>query len=310
MYASSLLLTAPGQLAWIQEELRPLRPDEVLVQTTASAISIGTELPKFLGISRNAKVAHYSCMTGYESVGHIVACGSTVHHLRLGERVVAFYGHRTHGIVPETKAIVVPDDLSDAVALLSILSCDVSKGIRKLQPATSETILVTGAGTIGLLTVFLLKTSGCKLIDVIEPRPERRALALQFGASTAEGPQEMLQEAGRSYNIGFECSSRNAAFTLLQERMATGGRICILADGNLEPLELSTHFHEKELLVVGSSDGWDYQAHARLFFPLAHIYAQTLALLFEHHTTRENLPAVFEQLAHGMITPVKVLVQW
>ena len=307
MHAHSLLLTAPRHLTWVKEELSGLRPDEVLIQTTASAISIGTELPKFQGTSRNSQPAHYPCMTGYESAGKVLACGSAVQRLHIGERVVAFYGHRTHAIIPETKAIAVPEDLPDAIALLAILSCDVTKGIRKLQPRADEAVLVTGAGTIGLLTVLMLKTLGIQTIDVIEPRPKRCSLALQLGASHA-GPSHPTGENG--YNIGIECSSHNAAFAHLQESMATGGRICILADGNIEPLILSPAFHEKELLVVGSSDGWDYQEHARHFFPMAQAHAETLEYLFNYRTTADNLIATFEQLASGTIAPIKVLVQY
>ena len=85
-------------------------------------------------------------MTGYESAGVVLSCGSHVQQFKTGDRVIAFYGHRTHAIIPEAKAIAVPDNVSDAVALLSILTCDVSKGIRKVAPTANEFVLVTGAG--------------------------------------------------------------------------------------------------------------------------------------------------------------------
>ncbi len=46
MQSRSLLLTAPRQLEWITENLPAVKPDEVLVQTSAGAISIGAELPQ------------------------------------------------------------------------------------------------------------------------------------------------------------------------------------------------------------------------------------------------------------------------
>jgi alcohol dehydrogenase len=307
MHAHSFYLLAPGEMAWVKEELPALRPDEVLVQTTAGAISIGTELPKFRGTSRGGHSAHYPQMTGYESVGRIVACGSAVKRLKIGDRVVGFYGHRTYGIMPAAKAIAVPPDISEAVALLAILSCDVTKGIRKLQPRAEEAILITGAGTIGLLTIFMLKAHGLQTIDVIEPLAERTALALAFGADSA-GPTAGKREGG--YNVGIECSSHNAAFETLQEHMATGGRICVLADGNIEPLTLSPAFHEKELMVAGSSDGWNYQEHARLFFPLARTKHELLEQLYGYKTQPDDLRETFRRLARKEITPIKVLVQY
>jgi len=112
------------------------------------------------------------------------------------------------------------------------------------------------------------------------------------------------------YDAGFECSSRNAAFKLMQNNMRLEGRVCILADGNLEPLVLAPAFHEKELRVVGSSDGWDYQEHARWYFDVVRGHAYNLEQIFNYHTTADGLAATFEQLATGAITPTKVLVQY
>ena len=309
MRRQSLLLVAPGQLEWITEELQPIRPNEVLVQTTAGAISTGSELPRYRGTARSTQPASYPQMTGYESIGTIVACGSAVQRLRIGGRVVAFYGHRTHAIVPEAKAIAVPAGISDALALLAILTCDISKGIRKVGIKAGESVLITGAGTIGLLTVFVLKAMGVLAIDLVEPRAERRSLAVQIGARTVMSPQEM-ENMSNLYDAGFECSSRNAAFELLQNSMHLEGRVCILADGNLEPLVLVPAFHEKELRVVGSSDGWDYQEHARWYFDVVRGHSYNLEQIFNYYTTADDLAATFEQLATGAITPTKVLVQY
>lgn len=309
MRRRSLLLTAPGQLAWITEDLPPLQPDEVLVQTTAGAISIGSELPRYCGTVRSTQSASYPQMTGYESVGTILACGSAVSRLRMGDRVVAFYGHRTHGIVPEVKTISVPEDVSDALALLAILTCDVGKGVRKVDVKPTESVLITGAGVIGLLTTFMLIAQGVHNIDIVEPRAERCALALQIGAHRALSAQEMAI-IDNLYTVAFECSSRNAAFALLQSRMQHEGRICILADGNLEPLVLAPAFHEKELKIVGSSDGWNYQEHARWYFEVVRKHTYNLERLFNYRTTMDDLVATFERLANGAVTPTKVFVRY
>jgi NADPH:quinone reductase-like Zn-dependent oxidoreductase len=72
MQRQSLLLLAPHQLAWVAEELPPLLPDEVLVRTTAGAVSIGTELPQYTGAERVIVPRAYPRMTGYESVGTVI----------------------------------------------------------------------------------------------------------------------------------------------------------------------------------------------------------------------------------------------
>lgn len=305
----SLLLIAPRHLEWLSEDLPPLQPHEVLVQTTTGAISIGSELPLYRGTARSSELIRYPRMTGYESLGVIIDRGSAVEHLNIGDRVVAFYGHRTHGIVSETKAIPIPGNISDALTLLTILTCDVTKGIRKVSTQPYNSILITGAGTIGLLTIFMLKAHGVQAIDVAEPRTERQTLALELGARIAITPEE-VSSGKEKYPIAFECSSRNAAFELLQAKMQQNGRICILSDGNLEPLVLAPAFHEKELTIIGSSDGWDYQEHAKGYFNLVRKHPSNLEQIFDYHTTADELITTFERLARGTITPTKVLVYY
>ena len=132
MLARSLFLTAPRRLEWVARELPPLGLDMVLIETTAGAISIGAELPQYIGVARHVAPPAYPAMTGYESLGRVLAVGDAVERLRPGQRVFACYGHRTHAVAPAVKAVAVPDDIADAVALLAILSCDVMKGVRKL----------------------------------------------------------------------------------------------------------------------------------------------------------------------------------
>jgi alcohol dehydrogenase len=185
-----LTLTAPGKLTWITELLPPVGEDEVLLQTLSTAISIGCELPVYRGTARASRPAHYPQGMGYENVSRVVACGSSAQNIQPGNRVVAFYGQQTFAVVPVRKVIHVPEEISDELALLSILTCDTAKGVRKLDPDPAEDILVTGTGAIGLLTLFVLRAYGHESIDVVEPLIEQHALASLLGARTVWTPQD------------------------------------------------------------------------------------------------------------------------
>ena len=306
MKSHSLLLTAPHKLEWVEEDLPELSTHQILIKTDYTAVSIGTELPTYLDASRHFN-HQYPTMTGYESLGRIIAMGSNVQGFELNDRVIAFYGHRTHAIIDASRVIKVPPHISDKIALLSILSCDVAKGIRKLAIKTDQSVLVSGAGAIGLLAVFVLGAYGVKNIDVIEPKYERRTLALSFGARQAYPVEISLAE---SYAYALECSGHNAAFQTLQKHMHHDGVICVLADGHLESFTLLPEFHSKELKIIGSSDGWDYQHHAAWFFGLGQETLQGLESLFDLLITASELPVTFEKLANQEISPVKVLVKF
>jgi alcohol dehydrogenase len=307
--AQSLYLASQRQLQWTTEALPPPAAHQVLVRTTTSALSIGNELPLYNGTARTGRPIEYPLMTGYESVGVVLASGSQVQKVQPGDRVVAFYGHRTYAVVSEADVIVVPDDIADPLALLVILTCDAASGIRKLGPMPEQAALITGAGAMGLLTLFMLKAYGITHIDVVEPRQERHALAYQIGARTVFFPQDAAV-ATEKYAVAFECSSRNRAFALLQEQMQHNACICVVADGNHEPLTLTPAFHERELKVVGSHRGWNYQKHAAWYFSIVRQKPARLEQLFEQEIAHTALIATFERLANSSLRPVKVLVHY
>ena len=306
MTQRSLLLVAPHTLRWEHEALRPPVRDEVLVRTLCGAVSVGTETPLYTGASRGS-APDYPKMTGYESYGVIEACGPEVCDLKVEDKVVSFYGHRTHVSEPESRFVRVPEGLEPTSALLVILSCDVKKGILKVAPERGERMLVTGAGAIGLLTLFVLKALGVEAVDVVERLPERLELARALGAQNAWTPEE-AENVEAAYAVGIECSSRDAAFALLQDKLAHSGRVCVLADGNLEPLTLTPAFHAKELRVAGSSDGADYSGHARWFYALPEL--PKLDALYDLRVPASGLPETFEKIARGAVRPIKVLVAY
>ncbi len=308
-HCESLLLIAPEQLAWVAEDLPPIGERDVLVETRAGAISIGTELPLYRGVSRSGEPAHYPRMTGYESVGIVVARGAAVHRVREGNRVVATYGHRTRAVIPERQAVAVPLDVDDELAVLLVLSGDVATGVRKLRKALREPMLVTGAGEIGLLAIWVLLRLGVPAIDVVEPCAGRRDRARRLGARLVVSP-DTAADLATEYAGGIECSARDEAFALLQGRTRPHGRICVLSDGNVEPLTLAPDFHAKQLTVVGSSDCPDYHAHADWYFDALRGGDSTLAQIFDRHVTAAELPGTFAALANATMLAVKVFVRY
>lgn len=307
--ARACLLLGPRRLQWVEEPLPEPRPGEVLVKTRTGAISVGSELAQYRGAERVSVPLCYPRMTGYESVGVVGTCGRSARVLRPGDRVIGRYGHRSHAVVPEDRLIPVPADVSDGVALLVILTCDVARGIGKVTPTPGEQVLIIGAGAIGCLTLWVLRRMGVDQVDVVEPLPERRALAVRLGARHACAP-----EAGATcepaYTVGFMCADAPAGFAALQERMCMGGRVCVLSDGNGESLCLNPAFHERELSIVGSSDGSDYARHAAWYFSQPAAERDDLATLFDWAVPAAALVDTFRALAAGERTPLKVLVRY
>ncbi|HDR7641490.1 zinc-binding dehydrogenase [Bacillus wiedmannii] len=307
MEQNKLVLKGTKRLKWETRKIKSIQDDEIIVKTIAGAISIGAELPQYKESDVTDTNPIYPRKTGYESYGEVIQVGNKVTNLNVGDRVVSFYGHETIGIVKGDKVIRVPSYITPKVALLSILSCDAAKGVLKLNLRQDEKVLITGMGVIGLLACYFLKYYvGVKHVDVVEPNKNRRDFAKKFGAKNIYESEEQIIE---TYNYGFECSATNSGFHTLQKAINSNGEICILSDGNIEDLTLTADFYRKELQIIGSSDGYDYQKHADWFF---NQIEQTpwIEEIFQHEIHYNALEKCFEELSERIITPLKVFVSY
>ncbi|MGM1585049.1 alcohol dehydrogenase catalytic domain-containing protein [Bacillus cereus group sp. BceL221] len=307
MEQNKIVLEGPKYLKWKTCKIKSIQDDEIIVKTIAGAISIGAELPQYNGSDVTDTHPIYPRKTGYEGYGEVIQVGNKVKNLNIGDKVVSFYGHETIGVVKGYKVIRVPSYIKPKVALLSILLCDAAKGILKLNPRQDEKVLITGMGVIGLLAFYFLKYYvGVKHVDVVEPNKNRRDFAKKFGAKNIYASEEQIIE---TYNYGFECSATNSGFHTLQKALKTNRQICIFSDGNIEELTLTADFYEKELRIIGSSDGYNYQQHADWFFSQIE-KTPWIEEIFQHEIQHTGLIQCFEELSQGIITPLKVFVSY
>ncbi|MEW4236245.1 zinc-binding dehydrogenase [Bacillus thuringiensis] len=307
MEQNKLVLEGPKRLKWETCKIKSIQDEEIIIKTIAGAISIGAELPQYKESDVSDTNPMYPRKTGYESYGEVIQVGNKVTNLNVGDKVVSFYGHNTIGIVKGDKVIRVPSYIKSKVALLSILSCDAAKGVLKLDPRQDEKVLITGMGAIGLLACYFLKYYvGVEHVDVVEPNKNRRDFAKKFGAKNIYDSEEKIIE---TYNYGFECSAKNSGFHTLQKTLKTNGEICILSDGNIEELTLTANFYQKELQIIGSSDGSDYQKHADWFFEEIG-KTPFIEEIFQHEIHYTSLIECFDELSLGIIKPLKVYVSY
>jgi Zn-dependent alcohol dehydrogenase len=106
-------------------------------------------------------------------------------------RGVGIGGWAGHALVPAVAAIKVADDVDLAEAC--VIGCAVQTGVGAvLNTAGVEagaTILVTGAGGIGVAVLQGARIAGATTVVVADPVAERRETALGFGATHAIDPE-------------------------------------------------------------------------------------------------------------------------
>lgn len=103
---------------------------------------------------------------GYCNVGRVIAIGEGVQGFSIGDRVASNGQHAEVVSVPMNLVVRIPDNVSDVEATFTVIGSIGLQGIRLVNPTLGETVVVVGLGLIGLITAQLLKANGCKVIGV------------------------------------------------------------------------------------------------------------------------------------------------
>src|SRR5690606_34526730 len=125
-----------------------------------------------------------------------------VGEFQVGERVISNGKHAEVVSVPRNLCARVPDAVSDDEAAFTVLGAIALQGIRLAQPTLGETVVVTGLGLIGLVTVQLLRAHGCRVLG-LDFDSRKLALARGFGAEVVDLSQgQDPVQAARHYARG------------------------------------------------------------------------------------------------------------
>lgn len=231
-----------------------VQPGCILVQTSHSCISSGTELSVLRdrvtplwrkAMNKPEKIIKVLEMAqrdglrktwnavdqklnapmpmGYSAAGSVVAVGDGVHEFQVGDLVAcggaqcAF--HAEVLCVPVNLAVKVPPETDNAAASTVALGAIALQGVRRLQPTLGETFVVFGLGILGQIAGQILRANGCRVIG-IDLDEARLKMAREWGA------HEVL--SGREANIA-------ARVTALTEGVGADG-VLITASGSAPEL--------------------------------------------------------------------------
>lgn len=103
---------------------------------------------------------------GYCNVGKVIAVGKGVTEFKVGDRVASNGNHAEYVCVPKNLVAKIPDNVSDDEATFTVIGSIGLEGIRLLKPEMGETIVVVGLGLIGLVVAQLLVANGCKVVGI------------------------------------------------------------------------------------------------------------------------------------------------
>jgi (R,R)-butanediol dehydrogenase/meso-butanediol dehydrogenase/diacetyl reductase len=137
--------------------------------------------------------------------------------------------------VPAYACVRLPDSLSDAEGALIEPTEVAVRAVNKAPPRLGDVVAVLGGGTIGLLILQVGQAAGAGEVVLIEPRPARRALALELGAAAALDPADpgwmddvRRRTDGLGPDVVFECAGRPDSPSLAIRLARKGGRVVLV----------------------------------------------------------------------------------
>ncbi|MEU8676207.1 alcohol dehydrogenase catalytic domain-containing protein [Streptomyces sp. NPDC048560] len=291
----SLVVDRPGQHRLATAPLPEPGPGEVRVRVAAAGICMSDR--EVYDGHRDADYVRYPVVPGHEWSGTVDAVGEGVDPALTGRRTVA-EGFRScgrcercrsgetslctagydetgftrpgafadHVVVPARLLHLLSDDADLRAAALLEPAAVVAAAVRAGAPEPGERVAVVGAGTLGLLAVQLLAAVSPGELTVIDPREERAALALEFGASDTRTP-EQAEEARGGYDLVVETAgaATTAADACLLARR--GGRVVLtgmFTPGavGIDPVHLSLSQLTVRSVFGASSSAWSYAVRA------------------------------------------------
>ncbi len=335
---------ASGDLKTLDVPEPELRPGGILVRTAFSAISSGTERAKIetsdksliskalarpdlvkdvLNYARaNGAMAAYEkvqtklntlSVMGYSCAGTVIAVAPDVTDFKIGDRVACggagYAGHSEVNWLPRNLAVRVPENVPLDAASLTTIGAVAMQGLRQSQATVGETVLVIGAGLLGILTIQLARAAGCRVIavDVDSARVEK---ALTFGADVAllnsdpglESSVQTFSRYGCDVAI-ITAATRSAeplemAARLLRDR----GRVALVGDVGMDVAR--ANIYRKELTISMSrsygpgryDSSYEEQGHD---YPVGYV----------RWTERRNMESFLDLLSSGAVDVSPLMTQ-
>jgi threonine 3-dehydrogenase len=272
---------------WMEQIAEPsYGPNDVMIRMKKTAIC-GTDMHIWHWDEWAQRTIKVPMAVGHEYAGEIVALGSEVRGLAIGDRVSG-EGHITCGhcrncragrrhlcrntvgvgvnrpgcfaeymSLPASNVFKLPDAITDEIA--SILDPFGNATHTALSfNLVGEDVLITGAGPIGIMAVAIARFVGSRHVVITDVNPYRLELARKMGASRAldvrterldEAMQGLKMEEG--FDVGLEMSGVPSAFREMLRTMHHGGNVALLG---LMPQDTGIHWDEvifKGLVLKG-----------------------------------------------------------
>jgi len=258
------VLYGPDDFHFEKVNMPEVSGNEVLVEVKACGIC-GSDIPRIFKTGAHV----HPLIPGHEFAGEVVALGDAADEKWLGKRVgifplipceecgpcknkqfemcrnYSYLGSRRDGgfaeyvAVPQENLIELPQEVSfEAAAMLEPMAVAVH-AMRGIGVEVSDSVVICGMGTIGLLLLMFLRESGIKNVFVIGNKESQKRMAAVAGICEEDfcdtrfcNCEEWLSEKteGRGVDVFFECVGKNETVLQAVNTTKPGGKIMLVGN--------------------------------------------------------------------------------
>ncbi len=283
----ALVLHAVGD-ARVEQIPRPEpATGEVLVRVAFCGVC-GSDIPRTFVKG----TYHFPTVCGHEFAGTVQRCGPNVEGFAPGDPVVVFpllwcgrcaaceqgryvqcsdydyFGSRRDGgfaqyvAVPVQNLVRVPDGVSLQAAAMTEPAAVALHAVRRAGGSLpGETVVVFGAGPIGLMAAQWARIAGASQVVIFDLVPEKLQMAERLGFPLAinvreKDPVEAVRSltAGHGAEVCVEAAGVPATMLQAMEAARNGGRVLLLGNPSADvtvPAQLLSQVMRRELTLLG-----------------------------------------------------------
>lgn len=338
----ALVVERPGEVAVIARDPLSPGPDDVVCRPILVGVC-GTDLEIVRGDVDPAYV-RYPLTLGHEWVGVVSRMGGSVTGISPGDRVVgegvvpcgrcdrcrdgatnlcetySELGFTRDGAASDEVALPsrlvhrIGDDVPDEVAVLVEPAAVVLRGLERARPRPGASVLIVGAGSIGLLAARLVRLWSPSTVAVFGRGPLQSGLALSMGADRfgceADGSADPRRAFDRSagFDLVIEAAGRPEAIETAIRAARRGATVVLLGlAGAGHTARLSPDELVNGDLAIHASFSYTSAAWARTV-ALVNSGAVRLAPLVTHRFPLERFQDAFAALSSRREATGKVLL--
>lgn len=262
MDAQGLFFVGPHRVELRPVEVDPPGPGQLLVRTTFSGISAGTELLAYRGeldpdmvrdeaLGAFGGTFRYPFAYGYSCVGRVERATADV---PVGTPVFAFHPHQDRFVVDANEVVVLDPSMDARHATFFPLVETALQIALDCGGVFAEPVVVVGLGEVGMLVALLLQRA-CGSVLGVEIRPERRKLAHALGlrAGPPDDAASLIADLGGRGGAALlvEASGAPDALNESLDLMAHEGMVLVASWYGTRRVELALGgaFHRRRLTL-------------------------------------------------------------